>query len=99
VPRGGYRPGAGRPKGSKNRRTLLLEEGARVAAEAGTTPLEHLLSAMRDENQPTQVRLDAAKAAAPYCHPRLTANHNSADDERMSHEDWMRMIAGVVKPN
>ena len=99
MPPGGYRPGAGRPRGSKNRRTLLLEEGARVAAEGGLTPLEHLLTVMRDESQPTQVRLDAAKAAAPYCHPRLTAKHTSTDDERTSHEDWLRKIEGVAKPN
>lgn len=36
VPRDGYRPEAGRPKGGKNMLTMLRE----VAAEYGTTPLD-----------------------------------------------------------
>lgn len=30
-----------------------------------------MLSLLKDEQQPMPVRLDAAKAAAPYVHPRL----------------------------
>ena len=45
-----------------------------AAVEAsGLAPLDYLLAVMRDESNPTQVRLDAAKAAAPYVHPRLAA--------------------------
>jgi len=32
-----------------------------------------MLSIMRDESQPREVRLDAAKSAAPYVHPRLAS--------------------------
>ena len=32
---------------------------------------------MRDENQDARWRLDAAKAAAPYCHARLSATEVS----------------------
>lgn len=38
---------------------------------AGMTPLQYLLSIMGDETQCQDARVDAAKAAAPYCHARL----------------------------
>jgi hypothetical protein len=69
MPRGGFRPGAGRKKNSPNRATR--ERQARVAA-TGTTPLDYLLEIMRDEKADPVVRLDAAKSAAPYIHPRLS---------------------------
>lgn len=34
-------------------------------------PLEYLLSIMRDSKKRWPVRFEAAKAAAPYLHPRL----------------------------
>ena len=36
-------------------------------------PLDYLLWIMRDEDQEARSRLDAAKAAAPYCHARLSS--------------------------
>lgn len=75
--RGGKRPGSGRKPGSKNTRTAEL---ARKAAEAGLTPLEYLLSLMRDEERETNVRLDAAKAAAPYVHPKLANIEHTGKD-------------------
>jgi hypothetical protein len=38
--------------------------------------LDFLLAAMRDENKEFGVRLDAAKAAAPYVHARLASVDN-----------------------
>jgi hypothetical protein len=37
------------------------------------TPLEHLLTVMRDPEADVARRMDAAKAALPYMHPRLAA--------------------------
>lgn len=37
------------------------------------TPLDYLLQLMRDECQPVEVRLNAAKAAAPFVHPKLAS--------------------------
>ena len=70
MPRGGRQPGAGRPKGSKNKRTIALEE---AMAEGGELPKGFMLRIMRDESQPLSLRADMAKAVAPYCHPRLNA--------------------------
>lgn len=64
---GGARPGAGRPPGSATTRT---REIANAIAE-GLTPLEYLTSIYRDESAEPARRLDAAKAAAPYVHPKL----------------------------
>lgn len=70
MPRGGKRPGAGRPKGSKNTKTREIAE---KAAAEGITPLEYMLEVMRDPRLPPAQRMDAAKSAAPYIHPRLAS--------------------------
>lgn len=80
VGRGGSRKGAGRKKGTAN---LKTREIANKAAAAGITPLEYMLDVMRAEPpdglEPREMlaavtlRFEAAKAAAPYIHPRLQA--------------------------
>jgi len=45
-----------------------------AAIEAsGSTPLDYMLQVMRDASVEPAKRLDAAKAAAPYVHPRLAS--------------------------
>ena len=70
---GGARPGAGRPKGSKNKKTRELLE---MAIASGITPLEVMLHNMRRHFKAG--RYDEASTiaamAAPYLHPRLTAS-------------------------
>lgn len=65
--KGGARPGAGRKKGVPNKRTAAV---AKAVEESGITPLDYMLDVMRNCDDPAQ-RLDAAKAAAPYVHPKL----------------------------
>jgi hypothetical protein len=72
--RGGKREGASRKRGSVAR---IDAEAREKALNSGETPLDFLLSAMRDENRDFRVRLDAAKAAAPYCHARLSSTELS----------------------
>lgn len=89
--RGGARPGAGRKKGSATKRT---REIADKAMEEGLTPLEYMLKIMRQdsahEDPKVQVareamRFEAAKAAAPYVHPRLAAvEHTGADGKDLA---------------
>lgn len=57
----------GRRKGIPNRATV--ERQAALEA-SGLLPLDYLLSVMRAEGD-IELRLEAAKAAAPYVHPRL----------------------------
>ena len=72
---GGARPGAGRPKGSLSRRSKEQIE----KAEKGLTPLEYMLSIMRDIKQPQLRREAMATAAAPYCHHRLATHQFQGD--------------------
>lgn len=65
MSRGGFRPGAGRPKGSKTPRLPAPD-----ATAAGASPLDYLLAVMRDEGQPTETRMRAAGLALPYCHAK-----------------------------
>lgn len=64
----------GRQKGTPNRATVQRQQ---EVAESGLTPLDYLLSIMRDEQAVIDMRIDAAKAAAPYIHPRLAAIDHS----------------------
>lgn len=82
--RGGKRPGAGRKAGSATRKTREIAE--RAMAD-GITPLEFMLNIMRTELPEVEdervlldamaMRFEAAKAAAPYIHPRLAAIEHS----------------------
>jgi hypothetical protein len=86
VGRGGRRPGSGRPKGAATKKTREIAD--RAAAE-GLTPLEYMLRVMRQETAHEDPKVqavretlafEAAKAAAPYMHPRLAAvEHTGAD--------------------
>jgi hypothetical protein len=102
--RGGRRRGAGRPIGSKNRRSAEI---ARAAAEDGITPIEVMLGAMRDlwaEGTPESKReaAEIAKDAAPYIHPRLASIDQTIKEDRpfavipaqLSIEEWQMTYGG-----
>lgn len=77
VPRSAFKPGqSGNPKGRPPGRVawrdrLTAEDRAKMATEAGCTPLQWLLSVMLDTAHPFGDRLDAAKVAAPYMHKKM----------------------------
>lgn len=94
---GGKQPGAGRPKGVKNKINRELQE---AVASSGITPLEFMLNRMRTPPPPgldlaaqlahEERQFEAAVAAAPYVHSKLSAvqvsgglklNHEAALDE------------------
>ena len=60
----------GRPLGSKNK---VTQRWLDKVSESGQTPVEFLLDRFRDEDEDLSVRIDCAKAAAPYCHPKIMA--------------------------
>lgn len=90
--RGGRRPGAGRPKGSVARHRKLANEATIKAVGDGMTPLEYLLGIMRNEQEPVERRLDAAKAAAPYVHPRLACTELSGALSIIKHEEALNEL-------
>jgi hypothetical protein len=70
MSKGGPREGAGRPRGSRGKRT---REAVAKAESLGPTPLEVLLEsthATRAEGERAEA-VDCAKAAAPYVHPKV----------------------------
>lgn len=80
MARGGARPGSGRKQGSVNR--LDQEARAKVLESGEETPLDFLLRVMRDQDKEFPHRLDAAKAAAPYVHAKLsTIDVGNKDDK------------------
>lgn len=60
----------GRKKGTPNKGVI---KPVRLPPIEGMTPLDYLLSVMRNERQPVDLRVGAAKAAAPYVHRALKA--------------------------
>jgi len=73
MARGGYKPGAGRPKKAE----LTLRS---AAIAAGQTPLEYMLAVMNDPEADPARRDRAAIAAAPFVHPRIADNRFGKKD-------------------
>lgn len=77
----------GRRKGVKNKASVEREK---AVAESGLTPLEFMLSIMRgvppegsgaaEQIAFAGMRFEAAKAAAPYVHPKLANIEHSGPD-------------------
>jgi succinate dehydrogenase/fumarate reductase-like Fe-S protein len=59
----------GRVKGTPNTKTA---EKIEAIEASGLMPLDYMLSVMRDTSADEARRIDAAKAAAPYVHARLS---------------------------
>ena len=76
MARGGKREGAGRKVSALTTKTRQL---AIEAVETGITPLEFLISVMRDKGNELSTRLDAAKAAASYVYPKLASVEHKGD--------------------
>ena len=74
----------GRQKGTPNRATAARE--AEIAA-SGMTPLDYMLSVLRDEDASIKERMWAAVAAAPYCHakPRPVAANAGVVEVQVVH--------------
>src|SRR5258708_268435 len=72
MPKGGERRGAGRPKGAATKKTAEIRD---IAAAEGITPLEVMIRTMRErwDTNDRPGALEAANMAAPYMHPRLSA--------------------------
>lgn len=93
----------GRTKGTLNRKTVVRAALVDKAIAEGETPLEFMLKIMRDEKRPPKakpseliallsMRFEAAKAAAPYVHPKPTALPPPKDNP----EEYARKIRESV---
>ena len=90
MARGGKRDGAGRPAGAATKRT---REVAEKATEEGITPLDFMLSVLRDETATMDNRMWAAEKAAPYVHAKLASVEVTGDpDKPLKHVIERRII-------
>lgn len=84
MARGGYRPGAGRPKRDPVIPEAKLPEGvAEEAKQQYLTPLAYMLKVMNDPKVPADRRDKMAIAAAPYKHAKKAdrpSKAGAADD-------------------
>ena len=73
MPRGS-KPGerrGGRQRGTPNKKTVHRNAAiAAVASNPNVSPLEFLLSTMRDSHLPFELRIRVAQMAAPFVHPK-----------------------------
>lgn len=90
----------GRKKGVRNKANATREAAVKAS---GLTPLDFMLDIMRDEDTEPHARLAAAKAAAPYIHPKLTAVELSGPDGKpievnatVTHRDRAKALLAVV---
>ena len=84
----------GRQKGTRNRATA---EARAVAEATGILPLDYMLSVMRDESLDRATRMDAAKAAAPYLHPKLSPIEAKSSESERSEPTEIRVT--FVRPS
>ena len=70
MPRGGYRPGGGRPKGSKTVGKISAADARALVSAAGESPLAYMLRIMNHPDVDPARRDRLAVAAAPYVHGR-----------------------------
>lgn len=68
MAKGGYRPGAGRPKGSPNKPKATDQQPTPAPAPQVGSPLEYMISVMNDLAADDARRDRMAIAAAPYVH-------------------------------
>lgn len=81
--------GAARTSRKAGSAARLTEAGP--AAEDGLTPLDYMLTMLRDESLEPKARFDAAKAAAPYVHAKLASVEHSGGIA-LSHEDALAAL-------
>lgn len=94
MARGGARKGAGRPRGKSAR---IDAEARQKALTGGLTPLDYMLSLLRDAKLSTEDRFEAAKAAAPYVHARLAAvEHSGTVDVRQARDMTDDELAAIA---
>lgn len=84
--------------------TLGIERRAKDITSLSDTPLEYMLSTLRDETENTSERMKAAINAAPYVHPKLqNIAHTGENDNPIAFKlddsnmiDTARRIAFVL---
>lgn len=89
MARGGYRPGAGRPKksGGTPTKAQVVSEAKREAKKADMSPLEYMLSVMNDPEAEKERRDRMAQAAAPYVHSKAAEAAPNKKEQRQANAE------------
>ena len=96
MPRGGPRPGGGRPKGTKDTKTRKSADRATAVAKATgkPLPLDVILMAMYDALDKKNLAAAAsyAKDAAPYMHSKLAPLVAKSPEQQDDVPDGLRIV-------
>jgi hypothetical protein len=84
VGRGGKRRGAGRPAGSRNKRTVLMEILPQLEKQDRQLPLYRLLNRIADESLDARYRDVLSIACLPFLHSRLSPSLSAKPPYLMS---------------
>lgn len=101
MPRGGARPGAGRPRKSPDEQSKPRTKAQISAAAAAKdqTPLEFMLSVMNDPAEDKKFRAAMAQAAAPYVHAKPGEDKKGKKEEAQDRADRINdRFRGVGPP-
>jgi hypothetical protein len=100
MARGGYRPGAGRPRTGES---APGDEAEAAAQESDVTPLEYMMAVINDPKADPLRRDRMAIAAAPFVHPK--AGETGKKEERAAQAktaqngtEWEDLLKGPT-PN
>lgn len=99
MARGGYRPGAGRPRKEAGKAPVVKDETDAEAPRkslGGLTPLEYMLRVMNDPSEDGQRRDKMAIAAAPYVHGK--AAEAAPGKKEQKQEAAEKVAAGKFAP-
>jgi hypothetical protein len=80
----------GRPKGSSNKASKAQID--KVCSDGKLSPLEYLASIYQNPAEEQKLRVEAARAAAPYVHSRLSTTEVKAALTEISHEEWLKSL-------
>jgi hypothetical protein len=95
MPRGGFRPGAGRPKGAKDKNPSQSKAKEMDAATQQRDPLKYVLDVMSDPYVDEARRDRMAAIALPFCHPKKGEGAGKKNEQKKKAEDALN---GKFKP-
>jgi hypothetical protein len=91
-----------RTKGSLNRKTRIALEGVKngdLDASGVSSPVRYMLRIMNDSRKAEPLRLEAAKAAAPYLQPKLSSVDLNANSPQLlpSEEELVGKLVELIQ--
>lgn len=78
---GGYRPGAGRPRGSRNRLSDHRDRVAALFKEKGYDPMAALILEAQNPETPQKLRVNIHKELLNYVMPRQKASEIRVEED------------------